>query len=399
MTVKYGTNINENGNHSHDLEQDRVHVLVVEDDGHLLSGIRDILELEDYAVTTAPHGRAGLEMLRDDPENPPDVIVSDIMMPYLDGFEFLAEVRKVDAWVAVPFIFLTAKGERTDRHKGHRLGADVFLTKPFDAEDLLVAVSSSLKRHKHITRVKNSEITSHKRKILTILNHEFRTPLTLVVAYADMLKDFDPDTMNDSEIMSFLRGVNSGADRLRRLVENFITLVELDTGEAKKTIQWRARPVDDLALLVDDAQRQIAMPQERPRKFVIDIEPDLPAVTVDVQYFTIVLRELLDNAAKFSRDGDTIRLMAANVGDHLEIHVIDEGRGIPASETDHIWKQFYQVKREQYEDQGAGSGLAIVRGLVELHGGSVRMRNNPDRGSMFSIHLPLNAADSETFGG
>jgi signal transduction histidine kinase len=399
MTVKYGTNINENNNHSHDLEQDRVHVLVVEDDAHLLSGIRDILELENYTVTTASHGRAGLELLRDDPENPPDVIVSDIMMPYLDGFEFLAEVRKVDDWVTVPFIFLTARGERTDRYKGHRLGADVFLTKPFDANDLLEAVKSSLKRHNHISRVKNNEITSQKRKILTILNHEFRTPLTLVVAYADMLKEFDPDTMNDNEVMSFLRGVNSGADRLRRLVENFITLVELDTGEAEKTIQWRARPVDDLALLVDDAQRQIAMPQERPRNFVMEVEPDLPAVTVDVQYFTIVLRELLDNAAKFSDDGDTVRLIAAHVGDHIEIHVIDDGRGVPASEADNIWKQFYQVKREQYEDQGAGSGLAIVRGLVELHGGTVQVRSTPGQGSTFSIHLPLDAANSETSGG
>jgi signal transduction histidine kinase len=371
---------------------DRVRVLVVEDDAHLLSGIRDILELEDYSVTTAPHGRAALEILRDDPQNPPDVIVSDIMMPYLDGFEFLAEVRKVDDWVTVPFIFLTAKGERTDRHRGHRLGADVFLTKPFDAEDLLVAVSSSLKRHANIRRVKNSEITSQKRKILTILNHEFRTPLTLVVAYADMLKDFEPDTMNDNEIMSFLRGVNSGADRLRRLVENFITLVEMDTGEAEKTIQWRARPVDDLMLLVDDARRQIEMPQERPRNFVMDIEPDLPMITIDVQYFTIVLRELLDNAAKFSKDGDTVRLVAAHVGDQVEIHVIDEGRGIPAEEHDKIWQQFYQVKREQYEDQGAGSGLSIVRGLVKLHGGTSYVRSEPGQGSTFSIRLPLSSA-------
>ena len=394
MSVKYGTNINEDSNHSHDLEQERVHVLVVEDDAHLLSGIRDILELENYTVTTASHGRAGLEMLRDDPQNPPDVIVSDIMMPYLDGFEFLSEVRKVDDWVTVPFIFLTARGERTDRYKGHRLGADVFLTKPFDANDLLEAVKSSLKRHTHITRVKNNEITSQKRKILTILNHEFRTPLTLVVAYAEMLKDFDPDNMDEHEIMSFLRGVNSGADRLRRLVENFITLVELETGEAKKTVQWRSRPVDDLALLVDDAQRQIAMPQERPRKYVFEIEPDLPAITVDVQYFTIILRELLDNAAKFCENGDTVRLIAAHVGTQVEIHVIDEGRGIPSDEFEAIWQQFYQIKREQYEDQGAGSGLAIVKGLVELHGGSVQVRSTPGQGSTFSIYLPLDLPDS-----
>jgi signal transduction histidine kinase len=152
-------------------------------------------------------------------------------------------------------------------------------------------------------------------------------------------------------------------------------------------------------LLVDDARRQIEMPQERPRNFVMDIEPDLPTITIDVQYFTIVLRELLDNAAKFSDDGDTVRLVAAHVGDQVEIHVIDEGRGIPAEEHDKIWQQFYQIKREQYEDQGAGSGLAIVQGLVTLHGGTVAVRSEPGQGSTFSIRLPLDSVDSETSDG
>jgi len=377
---------------------EQIRVLVVEDDNHLLSGIRDILELENYHVLTAPNGEAGLTVLNSDPKNPPDVIISDIMMPHMNGFEFLSEVRKQDRWVTVPFIFLTAKGEKDDRHTGSRLGADVYLTKPFDAEDLLVAVSSTLQRQREIQRVNETEIKDQKRKILTILNHEFRTPLTLVVAYADMLKDFDPSDMTDAEVMTFLRGVNSGADRLRRLIENFIMLVELDSGEAAKTMTWRRRKVDDLRLIIEDAHRQIAMLQNRPRTFKLDIPDGLPSVSIDVQFMTIAIRELLDNAAKFSADNDTILLQVKAVDDYIEFQVQDHGRGIPEHEIENIWKNFYQVDRELFEDQGAGSGLAIIDGIVNLHGGTRHVESVVDEGSTFTMRIPLEppATTSET---
>lgn len=369
-------------------------VLVVEDDSHLLSGIRDILELEDYSVLTATNGRDALTVLRSDPANPPDVIVSDIMMPHMNGFEFLDEVRKEDLWVNVPFIFLTAKGEKTDMHRGRRLGADVYLVKPFDAEDLIVAVDSCLNRQRHIKRVQEGEVSSIKRKILTILNHEFRTPLTLVVAYADMLKDFDPDTMEEAEVMTFLKGVNSGADRLRRLIENFIVLVEIDSGDAAKTFSWRKRDVTDIQLLVDDAFRQIEMPEQRPREWVLDVPDDLPPVTLDAQYITVLIRELLDNAAKFSGHGDRIILKIREDNDYLTITVRDYGRGIPEDILDEIWVPFYQYNREEFEDQGSGSGLAIVAGLTRIHNGDYHVKSALGQGSQFIVRLPLQHSET-----
>lgn len=366
-----------------------IRVLVVEDDPHLLTGIRDILELENYNVLTAANGRDGLTVLKSNPENPPDVIVSDVMMPHMDGFKFLEEVRKEDRWIHVPFIFLTAKGEKTDRYKGSMLGADQYLTKPFEAEDLLVAVDANFKRHSAIARVAEVEINENKQKILTILNHEFRTPLTLVVAYAEMLKEYDPADTSPDEVMTFLQGVNSGADRLRRLIENFICVVELDSGEAAKTIDWRKRPVVDMSFLTDDAIRQVVDPETRPRNFEVNIQADLSQPELDVQYMTIVLRELLDNGAKFSDDDDTISVDISENDNQLTIIVRDNGRGIIPEQLKDIWKPFHQVNREQFEDQGSGSGLAIVRGVVELHGGTCAVKSTPGEGSTFTLIIPL----------
>lgn len=366
-------------------------VLVVEDDVHLLSGIRDILKLEDYDVQIAKNGQEALNLLKRNPDYPPDIIVSDIMMPYMNGFELLTEVRKEDRWVTVPFIFLTAKGEREDQNRGRQLGADIYLTKPFEAPDLLIAVGAALDRLDGIRRVKDDEMMSQKRKILTILNHEFRTPLTLVVAYAEMLKDYDKETADvpDGDMVSFLRGVFSGADRLRRLIENFITLVELDSGEAEKTITWRKRPVDDLSLLAEDAVRQVRTAlHDREHTFVVDIADAMPPVLLDVQYMTIAVRELLDNACKFSEAGSTVRLRIFSENDECIIQVADEGRGLPTQEYEKVWQPFYQIDREQHEDQGAGSGLAIVAGVTELHNGRYAVSSVEDEGSIFTLRLP-----------
>jgi len=202
-------------------------LLVVEDEPNLLLGIRDILELDNYEVMTAQNGKEALDVLYETTERPPDLIVSDIMMPHMDGIEFLEHVRNEDKWVMIPFIFLTAKGEKTDVYKGKLLGVDDYLIKPFDADDLLVAVQAKLQLAGKRTEVASSAIDKVKENILTILNHEMRTPLTLVVAYADMLKDHPIDQMDEQELIVFLREINSGADRLRRLIEIFILLVEI----------------------------------------------------------------------------------------------------------------------------------------------------------------------------
>lgn len=368
-------------------------ILVVEDDMHLMEGIRDILEINEYIVLTATNGVAGLEILQAQPV-PPDLIVSDIMMPRMDGYEFFNAVRAVENWVAIPFIFLTAKGERSDIKKGKRMGAEDYVVKPFDADDLLVAVSAKLDRKKQLDRVWQGEVSGIKRNILTILNHELRTPLTYVVAYADMLHR-DAEDLSIDDMRTFLRGMNTGANRLRRLVENFILLVELDTGEAQQTYNWRNRPLNDYeALMRSVVFKYDDLARERFVAIETCSDPDLPPVKGDLEYLNAALECLLDNAIKFSDKAkpdapSTVTMRAYQENDYVCISVRDEGRGIPPHELEHIFESFYQINREKYEDQGAGAGLAIVNGVARLHGGTISIKSNFGMGSTFTIHLPI----------
>lgn len=362
-------------------------LLVVEDEPNLLLGIRDILELDDYAVITAQNGREALDVMNTLPQTP-DLIVSDIMMPYMDGIQFLQEVRKNDKWVMIPFIFLTAKGGKTDVQQGKMMGVDDYLIKPFDADDLLVAVRARLKRHEVMRVVTDSEVEGVKRKVLTILNHEFRTPLTLVVAYADMLKNGKVEDMGDSEVLLFLREINSGADRLRRLIENFILLVELESGDVVKTYEWRRSTINDFDSLIHAVHTRIFSNPRVTHSCDLQVKTPLPPLEGDREYLATMLYELIDNAIKFSPDGAQVIVQAEDVDGQLVLRVLDPGRGIPDEEMENIWKPFYQINREHHEDQGSGSGLTIVEGLVKLHNATIDVQSKVDEGSCFTVTFP-----------
>jgi signal transduction histidine kinase len=339
-------------------------------------------------VTTAENGIVALGLLANH-NLMPDLIISDIMMPQVDGLQFLHEVRRDSRFTSIPFIFLTARGEKTDIHQGKRLGVDDYIVKPFDTDDLLIAVESRLVRHRRLIEVQTSVIANVKRSILNVLNHEFRTPLTYIVAYADMLNQ--PDQLSADDMINFLHGVNSGALRLRRLVENFIQLVEIETGETARTYLSRRSKIENVGEIFRLAARQVEthLLDRKMNPIEIEIAPDLPHFVADAEYLRLTLVQLIDNAAKFSPPDRPIRFRAFIEDDHVHLAVIDEGRGISQAEQEKIWDMFYQINRPYYEDQGTGSGLAIVRGMMHIHGGHARLESVEGKGSTFTLVLPL----------
>jgi signal transduction histidine kinase len=361
-------------------------ILVVEDHKSMSRAIQGILESEGYTVFTATDGIEALEMMDD---VRPDLILADIMMPRMDGYTLYEEIRACEEWIPLPFIFLTAKSEREDRLRGKKMGAEDYVTKPFDAEELIVIVRSRLGRARAIQEATEASFEQLKQQIVTVLGHELRTPLTYVTGYTDLALE-DVSSLSPQEVEEFLHGIKAGADRLNRLVEDLLLLVQIDSGRAGREFKALSSRRRNLAEIVRHTVNQFTR-QARRRDISLEVraDSDLPPVELCEPYFVDALGRLIENGIKFSQDEAKRVEISAEAGPKwVKIAVSDEGVGIPPEQQEHLFDRFRQLNRDQLEQQGAGLGLAIADELIRLHGGEIRVESAPQEGSTFTILLP-----------
>ncbi len=363
------------------------HILVVEDHKPMSRAIRGILESEGYTVSTATDGIEALDIMRD---ILPDLILADIMMPRMDGYTLYEQIRARPEWVPIPFVFLTAKSEREDKLKGKRLGAEDYITKPFDAEELIVSVQSRLGRARAIERASEAAFEQFKQQIVTTLGHELRTPLTYVTGYTDLALE-DVSKLGHEEVEDFLTGIKVGADRLNRLVEDLLLLVQIDSGRAREEFETLIAYYRNLEEIVKRTAREFR-PKARENSVSLEVyaDPHLPPVRLCKPFFVNALGRLIENGIKFSRnEGKKVRIGAKAEEKWVMVAVSDDGMGIPADQQEHLFERFRQINREQHEQQGTGLGLAIAQELIRLHGGRIVVESTPGEGSTFTILLPL----------
>jgi len=369
-------------------------ILVVEDHRLLQEAMREILEVDGFEVLTAGDGLVALDMMR---ETCPDLILSDIMMPQMDGYEFYEKVRGNPQWVRIPFIFLTARGDRDDILKGKAMGVEDYLTKPFDTQELLVAIHSRLKRAHDLQTVTDTEFDQLKQQLIDILSHELRTPLTYISGYTDLALD-DVAALTPETLQEFLKGIKRGADRLKRLTDDFLMVVQIDTGRAAKDYESFARIHHDLGTIVNHATQYYQMiTSQKDVAFVVAVDLALPPVKLHEGFFSNALHRLIDNAVKFSRqDSPQIEVNTATSPQWIQISVTDHGVGIAEEDIAHIFQRFQQINRDKMEQQGTGQGLYIAQSLIQLHKGKITVSSRLGEGSTFTIHLPI--VESEVIG-
>jgi signal transduction histidine kinase len=340
-------------------------------------------------VIQACDGEAAIELLA---QVQPALIVSDVRMPGMDGFTLCERVRADPGFAQVPFIFLTARGERADIRRGMGLGADDYLVKPFEPEELLSAVRARLTRVADAQAALAKASTNLQDQIIRSLTHEFRTPLSLVVGYTDLLESTGRG-MNEQEFQATLQGLHSGSSRLMGLIEDFLLLSRLRTGATANEIAQ----VPPLPLPPDAVVRKIVSEchdQAANRSVSLIINCTAPQLTIAIseEHMAEIVRRLMDNAIKFSKsDGGKVLISTRRERNHWVLRITDDGIGIPQEALLWIFEAFQQVDRARMEQQGIGVGLAIVRGLVETHGGYLEVESTLGKGSTFSVRLPRTA--------
>jgi signal transduction histidine kinase len=362
-------------------------ILVVDDDPSLREIVTLVLEAEGYRVVQADSGRMGLSLLQ---SVHPDLILSDVIMPGLDGYEFCERVRSNREWAQIPFIFLTARGRRTDVRRGMTMGADDYLAKPFEPEDLLSAVLARLAREAERQAKMDKMTVDLRETIIGALNHEFRTPLALVIGYAELLEQGTAGT-SDEDFHDFLQGLREGVQRLRDLVEAVLLISKLQTGSLAQEARrgpGRTPEPDDLVRLT---ARQFE-DQAQVRRVSLRYEWGAPqtVIAANAEHVHQIVSRLIDNAIKFSKlAGGEVLLKTSEEEGHWRLDVSDTGIGIREEALSWIFEAFRQVDRQRLEQQGVGLGLPIARGLAELYGGRLEVDSTLGEGSTFTAYLPL----------
>ena len=361
-------------------------ILLVDDDDTMRETLREILELAGFIVLTASDGADALTALE---ASVPDLVISDVNMPRMDGYRLYEAVRAREQWAHLPFIFVSGLGERDDVRHGKLLGVDDYLVKPVDEEDLLVAVRGTLERQARVKRGSQHEVSELKKNLLAVLNHEILTPLTSIVGSADMLRESGPG-LAPKTLRGFLDGILTGSDRLRRLAEDFMFLVDIESGVLQESFERTRGPIANLAIVLRAlVETEATSAAGRGVRLVSEVPASLPMVVGRAEMLRAAVGHVLANAIKFSRkdDGEVV-LGARAEAEQVTIRVRDRGIGIPPEELERVTQMFYQWDRPRREQQGTGSGLFIAQSIVALHGGRLTLTSEVGEGTTVAIELP-----------
>jgi two-component system, sensor histidine kinase and response regulator len=364
-------------------------VLIIEDDPTVRASVQDCLEDSGFETLSIASGQAGVQTAQ---AVLPDLILCDVQMPGMSGYEVLLTLRQVPETAAIPFIFLTAKDSQSDFRYGMDLGADDYLIKPFQPQDLLRAVGSRLNKQAVVQSQGQQQMDQLRQSIALSLPHEFRTPITSLLTAVELLREVADQPEDVIELADSIQG---STQRLYKLVQNFLLYADLEIRDrSADTAKHRLAEttLDPLGLIALVAT-QVAANMGR--------SPDLrvqPLGTVPGKIYSpeIALSEsdlvkivdiLVDNACKFSGPGTPIQISSGLTPDDFLLQVRDQGRGMTAAQIANLGP-YMQFDRHRHEQQGSGLGLAIAQRLVESSGGSLQIHSSLETGTMVRVVIP-----------
>jgi signal transduction histidine kinase len=370
-------------------------VLVADDNADMRDYLVRLLR-PHWRVEATADGAAALARAR---QAKPDLIVTDVMMPKLDGFGLLQAVRADGKLAEVPIIMLSARAGEEAHVGGLQAGADDYLVKPFSARELVARVRVHLEGARATRKVEEQaqqlrdatveaeraralaeSANRSKDEFLAMLGHELRNPLSPILTALQVMRMRGADSREQALIERQMGHV-------MRLVDDLLDISRITRGK----IELRRSRAELSQVVVHGLEIASPLLEQRRQKVDLDVDGDGFPLDADPDRMAQVVANLLTNAAKYSERGTTIHLSAERDGQRVRLRVRDEGIGIDPEMLGRVFDVFYQEPQSLDRSKGGlGLGLAIVRSLVELHGGTVEAHSEgPGQGSEFVVELPL----------
>jgi two-component system sensor histidine kinase/response regulator len=367
-------------------------ILVVDDVPTNVRVLAGILKIAGYDALSASSGPEALDLLQ---SHAPDVVLLDVMMPGMDGFEVCRRIRSDPAKAFLPVVMVTALHETGDRIKALECGADDFLTKPVDDVEVLARVKSLVRVKRQRDALTQAyldlqSLESLRDSLTMMLVHDLRTPLTTILGPLEMLQTGQFGGLEEVQKEIVAMSLRSGY-RLLGLVNELLDVSKMESGEM--TLHRSEVKVPDV---VQEAVELVAKVNTNDMSRIqFGLEDDLPPILADEDLLRRVLVNLVANAMKFTRSDGTVTVSAARAdasdtdSGTVIISVSDEGEGIPPEDRERIFEKFGQVEsRRAGRKMSTGLGLTFCKLAVEAHGGRIWVESEIGKGSTFHCTIP-----------
>jgi signal transduction histidine kinase len=356
-------------------------VLVVDDDRMNIRILGGILRAEGYVLAEAASGEKALEVYE---QFQPDLVLLDVMMPGIDGFETCRQLKKIYGEKSAPVIFITAKNETDDVVQGLAAGGVDYLPKPFNAKEVLARIRSHLQNQLLYEQLIKADAA--KNRFLGMAAHDLRNPLASIRGLAEFLREGAVGPLNADQL-DLIKTIQDASHAMLDLVNELLDVATIESGELKLSLENH-----NLAELAAKSVALTNMESAKKKTHVSFAAPREPAVLpIDPAKMRQVIENLLSNAVKYSPPGSTVTAaVAVGPGRIISFSVRDQGPGIPENERDRLFKDFGRLSAKPTGgEKSTGLGLAICRKIVEAHRGTIVAENLPAGGCEFRVTLPL----------
>ncbi len=359
-------------------------IIVVDDTPanlHLLTGM---LKERGYKVRPVSSGKFALQTAKHDP---PDLILLDIIMPEMNGYEVCECLKADEQLSAIPVIFISALNETIDKVKAFKVGGVDYVTKPFQFEEVQARVAThlELRRQKRLIQESNEQLRTLEKlrdNLVHMVVHDMRTPLTALYGFLQTLERLEGESLSDQG-REFVQTALASTEDLVEMVSSLLDVSKMEAGEMKlNLIQC------ELLTIAREALAKVE-PLKGDRQLMLSGTDEPVTVMADAEIIARVFQNLLGNALKFTPDGGRVSVGIEPSADAVRVLVQDTGPGIPPEYRERIFEKFGQVEHPANKQRySTGIGLTFCKLAVEAHGGQVGVDSEEGRGSTFWFTLP-----------
>jgi two-component system sensor histidine kinase/response regulator len=366
------------------MSPEKATILLVDDERFNLNLLKSVLERE-YEIQVASNGEQAVE--RASGITPPDLILLDIQMPGMDGYQVMARLQAGTITRSIPVIFVTTMGGIEEETKGLLLGAVDYIIKPISPPIVRARVQThlALKRSADQQKALNqalAELNQLKNLFLGMVAHDLRNPLVAIRGLSELLLEGELEVDNQREFQTTIHQVSQ---QMLVLLNDLLDISQIESGQ----FSLHSLPQDLLALLRERLALLEPVAQAKQICLLLEEESSLPLLPVDPMRLTQVVDNLVGNAIKFSPLGSTVRIVTQRVGTGGGFAVVDQGPGISHADRAALFKPFHRLSAMPTGgEKSTGMGLYIVKKIVDAHGGEILVDSLPSGGSRFWVQLP-----------